>query len=262
MSFFSQLKDFFSFVIKPSLSPRGKYRIATNTSKSDWLSGLNFFALLKWALFLWCINLVVLGPIAVSAATAGNAQHKLDISMALPWLQALIWAPIIEELVFRYSLRRINHAIWILPIATIIMFSGPSISAQFALLAIILLCWWPAIKSKKNTATYSTMPAAPTWISPNAWKLRKLYVFCFPFVFHIASLAFAAVHLHNFNLKNTPLTLLPLLVLPQWITGLVLGWLRIRYGIGASIGLHALFNSGPLFVVWLILQLLPAGALQ
>lgn len=262
MGFFEQLKDFFRFIVKPTLGPRAKYRNAANTTYADWTSGVKFFSLLKWALFLWGVNLILLGPIAVSAATAGNAQHKLDISGAIPWLQALIWAPIIEELVFRYSLRRINHAIWLIPIAVIVMFSGPTISAQFALLAIILLCWWPSIKSKKNNNTYSTMPAAPKWISSNAWKMRRLYVFYFPFIFHIASLAFAGVHLHNFNFQNTPLTILPLLVLPQWITGLVLGWLRIRYGIGAAIGLHALFNSGPLFVVWLILQLLPAGALQ
>jgi membrane protease YdiL (CAAX protease family) len=65
------------------------------------------------------------------------------------------------------------------------------------------------------------------------------------------------MHLYNFNLHHTPLWLLPLLVLPQWLTGLVLGWLRVKRGIGASILLHAIFNGGPLLVVLLILRYAP-----
>lgn len=54
--------------------------------------------------------------------------------------------------------------------------------------------------------------------------------------------------------------LLPLLVLPQWATGLVLGWMRVRRGIGAAIALHALFNGGPVLMIWLLMTLMPAGA--
>jgi membrane protease YdiL (CAAX protease family) len=53
------------------------------------------------------------------------------------------------------------------------------------------------------------------------------------------------------------LVLLPLLVLPQWVTGLVLGWMRVRRGIGASIMLHAMFNGGPLLLIGLILHFAP-----
>src|SRR5690606_22462690 len=63
------------------------------------------------------------------------------------------------------------------------------------------------------------------------------------------------------NLAQTPAWLLPLLVLPQWVTGLVLGWQRVRHGIGAALVLHALFHGGPLLLVWLVLQAAPGLAL-
>ena len=49
------------------------------------------------------------------------------------------------------------------------------------------------------------------------------------------------------------------LVLPQWATGLVLGWMRVRRGIGAAIAC-ALFNGGPVLMIWLLMTLMPAGA--
>ena len=79
-------------------------------------------------------------------------------------------------------------------------------------------------------------------------------------VFHLVALTFAAVHLTNFVFKDTPYWLLPLLVLPQWVTGLVLGWIRVRRGIGAAIALHATFNAGPILLIWAVMRWLPAAA--
>nr|WP_306669766.1 CPBP family glutamic-type intramembrane protease [Allopusillimonas soli] len=253
---------------------------------------------------LWLVNLVFLGPIAVSAAGLGGATHRIDINN-MPWLQALLWAPIVEELVFRYWLRRPVNAWWVLPAAIGIMLSGPKWPAVFALAALLLLCWRPMLIGRKApmrrpafphaspaekeavvagddtaapagaaagaTSAYMTreMPEAsglpggkrrrlgPDWLwglQPTPWRYRRAYLRLFPLMFHLASLAFAAVHLYNFNLHQTPWWLLPLLVLPQWVTGLVLGWMRVRRGIGASMLLHGAFNGGPLLVVWLLLQ--------
>jgi hypothetical protein len=70
-------------------------------------------------------------------------------------------------------------------------------------------------------------------------------------------LLFAAVHLGNFSYNETPLWLLPFLVLPQWVTGLALAWLRVRRGVGAAMVLHGIFNGGPLLVIWLVISWLP-----
>ncbi|MGB7525052.1 MAG: CPBP family glutamic-type intramembrane protease, partial [Castellaniella sp.] len=94
-----------------------------------------------------------------------------------------------------------------------------------------------------------------------SWRGRRLMRRAYPLLFHVAALAFAAVHLFNFRLNAMALVLLPLLVLPQWVTGLVLGWMRVRRGLGASIALHAIFNGGPLLLIGLILWLAPELAL-
>lgn len=247
--FAAQLRDFLRFIVRPTLGPRLAPRHAGGRIAADWLSGLRLGVLLKWALFLWAINLVFLGPIAVAAATAGGAQHRLDIH-AIPWLQALLWAPVVEEMVFRYSLRRIGQAWWLVPVAVAIMFSGPVLTAQLALIALLLVCWKPARSAHDAARRSSVHPG-------KSWALRLRYRRLFPLVFHASSLAFAGVHLYNFNLHQTAFWLLPLLVLPQWLTGMVLGWMRVRRGIGAAMLLHGLFNGGPLLVVWLVLRMAP-----
>lgn len=250
--FRDEFRDFLRFVIRPTLGPRLAPRPTGGQIKADWLSGLKLGYLLKWALFLWGINLVFLGPIAVAAATAAGAEHRLNLQ-AIPWMQALLWAPIVEELVFRYSLRRIGQALWVVPVSVGIMLTGPTMTSILILSAVLFVCWSPRYGS-------SRLPS-PQRSQGRSWSLRVRYRALFPWVFHAASLAFAGVHLHNFNLPQTAIWLLPLLVLPQWLTGLVLGWLRVRHGIGASMFLHGLFNGGPLLLVWLLLRLAPEMAL-
>ncbi|MCY1464048.1 hypothetical protein D9M71_820230 [compost metagenome] len=49
-------------------------------------------------------------------------------------------------------------------------------------------------------------------------------------------------------------------MLPQWLTGLVLGWIRVRRGIGAAILLHSVFNAGPILMIWLVMRYAPTAA--
>src|SRR5690606_14887126 len=77
--FRDELRDFFRFIVRPRLGPRLPGRHAINGWWEDWFPGLSVGRLLKWACFLWAINLVFLGPIAVAAAGAGGATHRLDI---------------------------------------------------------------------------------------------------------------------------------------------------------------------------------------
>ncbi len=242
--FARELQDFLNFVRRPRPGPRWPGRRSGSRAQADWLSLPPLRRMLQWAAFLWAVNLMLLGPIAVAAATAGGAQHKLALQ-AVPWMQALLWAPLVEELVFRYGLRRVGQAFWLTPLATGILFSGPTPGAGLLLCAVVLLSILPQAEHPWGRRVRHP---GRTWARCRAWRNA------FPWLFHGASLAFAAVHLYNFNLSQTPWWLLPLLVLPQWLTGLALGWMRVRRGIGAAVLLHALFNAGPLLLVWLILR--------
>ncbi len=77
----------------------------------------------------------------------------------------------------------------------------------------------------------------------------------FPIVFYLITLIFGFVHLSNFGLNTTTILLSPLLVSPQLCVGLILGFIRIRFGLIWSIGLHACYNLilvGPVLAFHLI----------
>ncbi|MCD0505268.1 type II CAAX prenyl endopeptidase Rce1 family protein, partial [Bordetella petrii] len=101
------------------------------------------------------------------------------------------------------------------------------------------------------------LPLRPGRAPRKPWRMdwRRHYRLRFGLVYHLASLAFAAVHLNNFALADTAYWMLPLLVLPQWATGLVLGWIRVRRGIGAAVALHGIFNAGPMLLIVTVLGL-------
>jgi len=224
------------------MAPRLPGRHSGSSWRSDWLtglSGLSALRVLQWALLLWMLNLVFVGPLAVLAAQAGGAQHRLLDTVSIPWLQALLWAPLVEELLFRYGLRRPAQALWVIPAVVVVLIYGVQWSTGALLLTVLLGI---AVQTRRGGKGF-------------AWSWYKAYRHAFAWVFYGMATGFALLHLLNFNLHQTPLWLWPLLVLPQWCTGLVLGWLRVRRGIGAAILLHAMFNGGPLLLVWLLLAI-------
>lgn len=252
VSFKAELRDFLCFLRKPRLSPRLANQDVGHGWHSDWTNGLGVKRILQWAAFLWLINLMVFGPLAAAVATSTGAQHRLDFAN-IPWRQAILWAPLVEEMVFRYVLRRPSQFLWVLPVALWCLFNGPQTLTITLLLAIVLLLYVrPATKSGTRSV-FSAIGLGAAW--PRRWY--KYYARHFGWAFYGSTVLFAALHLYNFKFDQISLLMLPLLILPQFVTGLVLAWLRIRRGIGASIVLHAVFNSGPLLLIIGILSLMP-----
>ncbi|MEE4200964.1 CPBP family intramembrane glutamic endopeptidase [Erythrobacter sp.] len=71
---------------------------------------------------------------------------------------------------------------------------------------------------------------------PLAWFERL-----FPAFFWLSTVAFALVHIANFE-EGTLAILLPL-VLPQFILGMILAYVRVRFALWAAILLHAVHNA-------------------
>ncbi|OZI71692.1 CPBP family glutamic-type intramembrane protease [Bordetella genomosp. 12] len=236
-----EVADWWRFVRRPTLA--GRIGPRHGGAMADWWLNIRPGRLLAWAGLLWLFNLVLLGPIAVGAATLGGAQHRMNPEN-IPWLAAVVWAPLVEEMLFRYGLRRPLQALWVVPAILPALFWGAQFWTACITAAVVLL----AIYSTRRMGGFKRAP-------------RRLYARHFGLVFHLVALAFAAVHLSNFSFTSMAWWLLPLLVLPQWLTGLVLGWMRVRRGIAASMALHAVFNAGPMVMIWLLLKLAPDMAL-
>lgn len=239
LSWTDEWRDFLAFVRTPRLAPRCR-RVAPRPGwLLDWLPNITPLRLLSWAAFLWGINLFLFGPIVVSVANQAGATHLIDPS-DLPWLVALVWAPLVEEMLFRFGLRRPGIALWLVPLMAFALWLRPGFgqSVVFLLAAVALY----------RVTVSNPMPS----VSARNWL--RFYRRWFWLVFHTSVFLFAAMHLYNFTFGDAHWWMYLVLMLPQWFTGLVLGWIRVMRGIGAAMLLHALFNLGPLLAAWLAMR--------
>lgn len=239
LRFRHELADFWRFIQQPDLR-RLSGRRAGSGLVSDWWPGISIGRLFAWAGVLWLVNFVALGPIAVWVATSSGAAHRMDPA-AIPWMMAILWAPLVEEMVFRYGLRRPRQALWVCPAMLAPLLWGVH-GWTIACVAVVI--------------GLACLPLRRGRIKRVGWQMdwRRYYRWRFPWVFHLSALVFACIHLNNFRLADTAYWLLPLLVLPQWSAGLVVGWMRVRRGIGAAILLHGVFNAGPILIIMLVLS--------
>lgn len=55
-------------------------------------------------------------------------------------------------------------------------------------------------------------------------------------------IGFGLVHITNYDFESIPIYFYPIMVIPQLIGGLILGIIRIRFGLRYAILQHSLFN--------------------
>lgn len=81
-------------------------------------------------------------------------------------------------------------------------------------------------------------------VSLNKRPPMRWFARLFPGIFWFAALAFALVHLFNFDAFSNwgSLAILLPLVLPQFVLGALLGYVRVQIGLWAAIVLHAAHN--------------------
>jgi len=66
----------------------------------------------------------------------------------------------------------------------------------------------------------------------------------FPYIFYASAMIFGYVHFSNFS-GNMQWYWIPLLIIPQFMMGLVMGYARLRFGMYSNIALHAVNNLIP-----------------
>lgn len=64
----------------------------------------------------------------------------------------------------------------------------------------------------------------------------------FNYVVYFSAILFALVHIFNYEITRNVILLTPLLVLPQFVIGLMLAYFRVKFGLVWSVYFHALHN--------------------
>ncbi|WP_159991791.1 type II CAAX prenyl endopeptidase Rce1 family protein [Pelistega ratti] len=246
MTFKEDLKSFLHYIRHPHLNYRLPYRIGDGWWNDIIKIHTPFRLLLKWVFFLLTVNIFIFGPIALVVATQIGASNRLNINIPYLFLLAAIWAPIVEEFLFRFGLRKPKMALYIVPLLTSVILMGRgvlSIGIVVVLLSLLLI-----LDLSRQTGNKQALP----------FKWRRWYRHYFPWFFHGSVLLFAMMHLGNYDFKQgISFLLLPLLILPQWLSGLVLAWMRVRDSFACAVVMHSLFNGIPVLFAWLIKTFLP-----
>lgn len=193
---------------------------------------------IDWSQFILLIFLYFLVVTMLSIPMSGIA-HLLDAkhitsgrSVNEMLIKAVIFAPLIEEGMFRLLLRpKLNNMVVFLllmfPLTLHLLFKGYYItftiisSIELAILITIL----------RNTYLL---------------KLQKCIIKHFRFFFYFSILSFGFVHITNFTFPEINFWVIictPLLVSPQIFMGSILGFIRMKYGFWYSVLLHTTING-------------------
>lgn len=177
--------------------------------------------------------MILLISLAMLIIAAGFEMPESDLAGVefsfVVVLALVLGAPLGEEIIFRGWLSgRPAHA-----------------GAVFALLAGLALALTAASADQGLLAVTALggglLLSLVLWLTLRQRDAPRWFARLFPLFFWLSTLGFAFVHVFNFS-GEAMLLALPL-VAPQFVTGAILGYTRVSYGLWASILLHALHNG-------------------
>lgn len=198
--------------------------------------GRLFMHLLGLSLLLG-LSMVMLLGVLQRAGLMPELPHAMEDAMksipfALLFLLVAVVMPALEELAFRlwlvYTPQYFLISLWLVAIfmhSTLMQVGGAYLGYGILGVATLITIWLLAFK---ETAQRS---------------MHKLYIHHYGWIFYGATALFALLHLINFKPDPQILLFAPLLVLPQLLLGLVLGYLRVKLSMIWAIALHGMYNA-------------------
>jgi len=208
--------------------PAGKDRVGEAQLKH--LVQLLFFTL---ALAMVVGGLVGLFIAGASGEVPENVNQTLGESNPAQFLfMGVIAAPLLEEVIFRSWLGGRRACILGLPIlfGLAAMFAGLSANVS----PVIIFGIMAGLGVLIGTVGRQFMSLSPEGQKEGRWRL-------FPVAFYGSALIFALVHLANYE-GGLSSPIMALAVLPQALVGLILGYVRMRFGLFHAIIFHAVYN--------------------
>lgn len=163
-----------------------------------------------------------------------------DSPLWVSFIMAAVFAPIGEELIFRFPLQYRKWVTHVLAGGLLVLAGFKTFFLENITIKIICLALIMAL-----AVLYSIFNKKAASFTAYLWNNK------FPVVFYVFTFVFAVVHLDNYPFSWTVVLLFPLLVLPQFVIGTFLGYIRIKLGIVWSMAFHGIHNG--FFVLMFVL---------
>jgi len=199
---------------------------------------------IKWLLFLLVFEMpfmfaaVFLQKLLAENGLLDSENHLVmefmkDNSKAVIIILLILVGPFIEELIFRLPLR--FKKVYFIPFTLIILiYAGILIFKKLHLAPAVSIPLFVAITTFLIFYFFNRHMAEKREITLSA--NYSLY-------FYSVTILFALFHLSNYNYTPNLLIFAPIVVLPQFISGFLFGFIRIKQGFIWGFFLHALHNA-------------------
>ena len=165
------------------------------------------------------------------------------------FLAAVIMAPLIEEVLFRSWLGS-RLGIWVglpmilfLTTTTMLVVAGPENAKSFGRLVPMALILYGLTLWNRRKAIFG----------PEDNDGKSITETVFPFLFWGSAIVFGLIHLGNFDIGSVN-PIFAIMILPQFIVGLMLSYIRMRFGLLYAIGFHAAYNGVLVSISMLAMQ--------
>ncbi len=215
---------------------------------------------LRDILRLYALILILTIPLALMVSSLSkklSTGHAINDIADKPWLLfffGVVIAPLLEEILFRLPLRytptnlTLPTFLWIFTILSLLV--GTKVIPAALLLPLLCIavlgCLFLRIWLKEK------VPATP---------IHKLYEKWIGLLFYSCAIIFGLVHITNFQLSSGQAFLFtPLLVSPQILIGVLLGFVRLKYGFWWCVFIHTFHNG--LFIGQMLLYQTALGAMS
>lgn len=142
---------------------------------------------------------------------------------------ACVFAPFIEELLFRWHLKDLNGSIYFFTLSMGLLITS-QISNHWVQFGVII----GAIALAATVISF--LRKKPKIYSLKKWKK------CYPFLFYYTAVIFGLIHLSNYKELSIADPSFVFYIGSQAFGGLSLGYLRIKYGLIYGMLFHAFFN--------------------
>lgn len=247
----SLLKNFLDFLKKPNMA---QGEIETPNRKLWSIFSLWSFCII-FVLIVGLLNSLLLKLLHYDLENVIFNEFMRQNKFTLLFLLASIWAPLVEESAFRLSLR-LSAKKLSFSLAIAFLFLSRVAFEKF------LPDWFLSILTLSGMISFLLSLAILFLIFFALLRIKIIFNFLqrifssyFPFIFYSSCLIFASLHIFNYYGASRVWPIMPMLVLPQFILGILLGFVRLRFGFPYALAIHSFHNAitiAPLLILSLL----------